>query len=391
MTFEIGDKFTSKCATRVVEFTNSQPDPAYAVFTNTASSSIKIHAAIEEALDSAGLSSDVVLVHGSLSPEEKFHLCRAFCDISTRSKSKSNTKGLVGTSSCDTGLDHLLLLFIILCELPRDLLSYIQRRGRAGRQGEEATCHLMASFNDYSFTAIQIESSVHVSNTNEHLTSSERVSVADVKRQELQTMMRLLCLNHGCWHCRIEDYCSRGHLINAHIPYGETFPPCKTMCPVCIGSWIDFFKPISIQGFIHFMELPEVTNAFPIRITAYKSSIVSMIWKNDLGIQLIYDRKKSTTIKQFHVQALVMQLFTLGIFEFADIDNDGNGCIRLTRDKTIQRFKGANDTIIPVTLYTYRYKNYHAYRGVALIPDNRRKDSCHDLLHCTKPPKTNKK
>jgi hypothetical protein len=203
-----------------------------------------------------------------------------------------------GTSSCDTGLDHMLLLFIILCELPRDLLSYIQRRGRAGRQGEQATCHLMASFQDFSFTAVQIESSIHSNQSNKHLTSSERNAVADVKREEMQTMMRLLCLNNGCWHCRIEDYCSRGHLINAHIPYGETFPPCKTMCPVCTGSWLEFFKPISIQGFIHFMELPDVANAFPIRITNYKSSFVSLLWNSDLGIQLIYDRKKSATIKQ---------------------------------------------------------------------------------------------
>jgi ATP-dependent DNA helicase RecQ len=167
---EIGDKFSSKCAARIVEFTKSQPDQAYAVFTNTASASIKVHAAIKDALDSAGLSSDVVLVHGSLSPEEKSHLCRAFCDISMKSKLKSNTKGLVGTSSCDTGLDHMLLLFIILCELPRDLLSYIQRRGRAGRQGEQATCHLMASFQDFSFTAVQIESSIHSNQSIKHLT-----------------------------------------------------------------------------------------------------------------------------------------------------------------------------------------------------------------------------
>jgi superfamily II DNA helicase RecQ len=80
-----------------------------------------------------------------------------------------STKGLVGTSSCDTGLDHLLLLFIILCEFPRDLLSYIQRRGRAGRQGEAAKCHLMASFSDYSFTAIQIEASIHSSNGNKRI------------------------------------------------------------------------------------------------------------------------------------------------------------------------------------------------------------------------------
>jgi hypothetical protein len=91
MTFEIGDNFTSKCASKVVEFTKSNPDPAYAVFTNTAVASIKIHSAIEDALDSAGLFSDVVLVHGSLSLEEKFHLCHAFCDISTQSKSKSKS------------------------------------------------------------------------------------------------------------------------------------------------------------------------------------------------------------------------------------------------------------------------------------------------------------
>jgi hypothetical protein len=54
--------------------------------------------------------------------------------------------------------------------------------------------------------------------------------MAEVKRQELQTMMRLLCLDHGCWHCLIEDYCSRVHLINAQlIPYVETFHARQTV------------------------------------------------------------------------------------------------------------------------------------------------------------------
>jgi hypothetical protein len=384
MTFEIGDNFTSKCASKVVEFTKSNPDPAYAVFTNTASASIKIHSAIEDALDSAGLLSDVVLVHGSLSPEEKFHLCRAFCDISTRSKSKSNTKGLVGTSSCDTGLDHLLLLFIILCELPRDLLSYIQRRGRAGRQGEEAKCHLMASFSDYSFTAIQIEASIHSSNGNKHLTTAERAKVAYVKKQELHSMMQFLCLNRGCWHCRIEDYCSRGYLVNANIPHGDIFPPCRTMCPVCCGEWLEYFKPISIQGFIHCMELDNIANAFPIPIREYKSSIVSLFWNNALGIQLIYDRKKGGTIKQYNVQALLMQLFTIGIFEFSDIDKDGNGYIRIVRDPTIQSYYGADGKVIQLTSYMNRYKNFNAYKGLALIHDSKRKTTCYDLLHVQK-------
>jgi hypothetical protein len=79
-----------------------------------------------------------------------------------------------------------------------------------------------------------------------------------------------------------------------------------------------------------------------------------------------------------------MQLFTLGFFEFTDIDKDGNGFIRITRDKIVHRFNGADDIVIPVTSYSYRYKNYSAYRGIALIPDNKRKDKCYDLLHSTK-------
>jgi hypothetical protein len=89
-----------------------------------------------------------------------------------------------------------------------------------------------------------------------------------------------------------------------------------------MASFQDFsFTAVQIKSSIHSNQSNSITN--------YKSLFVSLLWNSDFGIQLIYDRKKSATIKQYHVQALAMQLFTLGFFEFTDIDKDGNGFIRI--------------------------------------------------------------
>eukprot|EP00956_Cyclotella_meneghiniana_P021304 scaffold38634_cov61-Cyclotella_meneghiniana.AAC.5 len=110
MNMEISSTFTTSSSNRILDFVKSNDTAAFAVFSNTAAMASKLYSHAEDALNKAAIVTDVVLVHGSLSPQEKFYLTRAFCQISTSTTSKHNVRGLFGTSASDTGLDHPYLL-----------------------------------------------------------------------------------------------------------------------------------------------------------------------------------------------------------------------------------------------------------------------------------------
>ena len=379
MSLQITSQFSQRTAALVVDLMKRDDSSSFAVFTNIARLAEKLHAAIEDAFDSANQLIDVVLVHGAQSPEEKFHFCRAFCTLSTTDGHKSNIKGLVGTSSCDTGLDHPSLVNLILCQLPRDLLSFIQRRGRAGRHGEESTCHLMISFSDFSFTAIQILEGVHKNPTNEHMTSTDRQQLSSVKLSELMCMLKLVAMKGACWHSQIENYCARGYL--SPVPRDlDLFPNCETKCPICTNDWQQLFKPVSIQGFIAFMDLEHTTRALPINVTSYNTDeFIQLFWSNPKALKLIFDRQKGT-IKQYHVQAFALQLFAAGMFEFSDVKADGKCFIRVVRDQIRQQIRLPNGELQTKYSYLERFKNYNAYWGFNVINDGDRTNIISDIL-----------
>ena len=166
MTMEVSSVFTTSTSGRILKFVKNNDEAAFAVFSNTAAMASKLYSHTEDILNGARSLTDIVLVHGSLSPHEKFYLTNAFCKISTSTTTKYNVRGLFGTSASDTGLDHPHLLMLVLSQLPRDMHSLIQRRGRAGSHCETSECHLIVSFDDYSFTALQIESGIHRNSDN---------------------------------------------------------------------------------------------------------------------------------------------------------------------------------------------------------------------------------
>ena len=140
------------------------------------------------------------------------------------------------------------------------------------------------------------------------------------------TVSSLFALNFGCWHCRIERFCATGISINRFIGTDDSeYPPCVDKCPICTKTWQKIFKPVFWHGLVHFLDSEYASRAFPMPVIDYKCDALSnLVWKNEDAIALIYDRKRGT-VQKSNVDDLIMQLITLRILKFQDIDKTGCG------------------------------------------------------------------
>jgi hypothetical protein len=336
----------------------------------------KLHLGLKDALNASDLPPvDILCVHGSQHALEKFHYTQAFCtNAVTKIHPELNIGGFLSTNTGDTGLDHPHLTFEIMCELPRDMHSLIQRRGRCGRQGEESVCYLVMNLNDYLFTAVNIQTSIHSNKDNSHLTAEERRLVFDAKVDEFMAVSSFVSMNKGCWHSRIKSFCSNGYLTNNAIESSEAYPACKVKCPICTNEWSKTFKPVDVMGIIHFFDSNYATRSFPMAIDSYQCPDLAnlLILKNEVAIQLIYDRMPGI-ISKYNVEALIVQLLNIKALEISKVTSDGHGEIMLGREK-----------IVGSEFFTDKYKNKEIYNNIDMLVVKERKYKFDELLKSDK-------
>ena len=267
MTFEITNQYKQSTCKHILDFLASNDSSSFMVYAGTASLAKSMYNALRDAMNSAGVPVDVLLVHGSQSSLEKFLYTRAFTSTSSEMDDNGvNLRGFIGTSAIDAGLDHPDLVSVYILQTPRDMPSYVQRRGRVGRGGEASLCHLALNFDDFMFVAIQILKDDHVQPHNAHLPANERSFVTRVKFDEFMTFVRFMSLNHGCWHCKVESFCATGYLPNIPIPLNSRhFTKCGTLCPECTGTIKNYFRPFYITGLIHFFDSHLASRSFPMK------------------------------------------------------------------------------------------------------------------------------
>jgi hypothetical protein len=117
------------------------------------------------------------------------------------------------------------------------------------------------------------------------------------------------------------------------------------------GEWSTYSRPISIHGFRAFVDSEDVHRSFPVAVVKYDTDLViNVFWRHPAALPFIFDRQKGT-MKHYHVQAFIMQLFTVGILHFTDVDKEGSATVRLGRV--------ANDS--QNTKYDETYKTSNVY------------------------------
>jgi len=229
---------------------------------------------------------------------------------------------MVATNAFGMGIDKSNVSFVIHYNMPKNLESYYQEAGRAGRDGEKAECILLYTPGDVRTARFLLQNS----QGNEDLCPADREAVFHQDLERLQKMVGY-CTTTGCL---------RAYLLNY---FGESVAGDCGSCGSCTAEYVERDITIEAQKILSAVARVEKKHPYGLGIQA----IVGLLQGSraqrvlQLGLHKLptYGALQSLTRPQ--IQTYIGFLKEAG---FLELEGDEYPVLRLTREAGRVLFQG---------------------------------------------------